>query len=202
MPPKKSRGGPAAGKRLAAGKRRKPVQALWDNGLQEPLNQFSDDARDRLSVLHAETVSAVAGIREPMANLRLRADAISETVDDLMRTFGEEMEALSKMHISGPAATKIKTLTKVASLIQQMMKEILTFNVAEHDALRDLARSLMASVRHDISQTPPASFKSIRFMMEPLACVRDKFQSQSVRTAMRGNASVQSDTAAAADRVG
>ena len=201
MPPKKSRAWTGRRERLTAGRRRKPAQSRWDNGLEESLNQFSEAARDRASMMHSETVSAVAGIRTPISDLKLRTETLTETVDDLMKLFREGIDGLNGMYVGDAVSKKIAMLTTVATLIQQLMKEILLFNVAEYSALRDLARSLMASARHELSQTPPGSFNSIRFILEPHAYVRGVFQAQSVRTAMRGHASNQDD-ATPADRVG
>jgi ElaB/YqjD/DUF883 family membrane-anchored ribosome-binding protein len=200
MPPKGQKSGAGRRNLMASARRKRPAQTRWDNGLEESLNQFSETTRDRLSAMHSETVSAVAGIRGPTSNLRLRTEAMKETVDVLMAGFREAIDAINEVYVSEALSENIATLTTVAELIQQLMKEILTFNTAEYDALRDLARSLMASVRHDLNQTPPGSFNSIRFMLEPHAYVRSAFQSQSVRTALRGHAGAQDD-ATPADRV-
>lgn len=201
MPPKSQKPRTARRNLMASARRKRPAQTRWDNGLEESLNQFSETVRDRISTMHSETVSAVAGIQAPISNLRFRTETLKETVDVLMTGFREGIEAINGVYVSETLSEKIALLTTVAELIQQLMKEILMFNVAEYDALRDLARSLMASARHELNQTPPASFNSIRFMLEPHTYVRGAFQSQSVRTALRGHAATQ-DGATPTDRVG
>lgn len=199
MPPKQRLPGQG---RAASRRKVRAAASTVDGSLANNLSRFSESVRQRTDLLHTDTLAAVTGTRASVRALNGRSSLLSDTISEAVAAFRQELVQLERLTKSAVLSKHIQSLMRVADVIRQLMSEVLSFNVTEHESIRDLTRTVLAASRHDLSQAAPASMNSIRFMMEP-SYVRGEFGSQSVRTALRGQTTQPStDQDSVADRVG
>lgn len=186
--------GSGAGRRNAHGLARKDnhQDITRNNTLTQTLSGFDAARRDRSSLLHEATLAAVTGVRESITALTGRSTILSDTIKEVMDAFRTELANVRHLATEQRLVSSLEMLRGVSDLIEQLMNEILSFNVTEYKAIKELIHAVLASSRHELSQTPPASFESIRFMLEP-EYSRNVFSCQSLRTALRSQA-VQAST--------
>ncbi|MGE0525453.1 MAG: hypothetical protein AB7P49_00210 [Bdellovibrionales bacterium] len=158
-----------------------------NNTLTSSLSGFTATLRERTSLRHEGTLAAVTGVRESIGALNGRSTLLSDTIKEVMTAFRNEVHAVGQLATGQRQLSSLERLQNISDLIEQLMNEVLSFNVTEYRAIKELIQAVLAASRHELSQTPPASFEPIRFLLEP-QYTRNNFSSQSLRTALRSQA--------------